>query len=167
MHRASHRAVRPRLSADPSDRPERVQSHAEQHRYLSGVRAKTGRYRLQPQGSPSGEAGGSGRRRPDGARVRCARARPEELSGSTITITSLGPLGGIATTPVINHPEVAIVGPNKIVERPVFDGDDIRRAKLMNLSISCDHRVVDGWDAASFVQARRKLLETPVLLLAD
>jgi 2-oxoisovalerate dehydrogenase E2 component (dihydrolipoyl transacylase) len=89
------------------------------------------------------------------------------MSGGTLTITSLGPLGGIATTPVINRPEVAIIGPNRIIERPVFHGDDIRRAKLMNLSISCDHRVVDGWDAASFVQAVRKLLETPVLLFAD
>jgi 2-oxoisovalerate dehydrogenase E2 component (dihydrolipoyl transacylase) len=99
--------------------------------------------------------------------ARTGRIKSEELSGGTITVTSLGPLGGIATTPVINRPEVAIIGPNKIVERPVFDGDDIRRAKLMNLSISCDHRVVDGWDAASYVQAVRKLLETPVLLFAD
>ena len=99
--------------------------------------------------------------------ARTGKAKSEELSGSTITITSLGPLGGIATTPVINKPEVAIIGPNRIVERPVFDGDDIRRAKLMNLSISCDHRVVDGWDAASYVQALKKLLETPVLLFAD
>jgi 2-oxoisovalerate dehydrogenase E2 component (dihydrolipoyl transacylase) len=99
--------------------------------------------------------------------ARSGKARSEELSGSTLTITSLGPLGGVATTPVINRPEVAIIGPNKIVERPVFDGDDIRRAKLMNLSISCDHRVVDGWDAASFVQALKKLVETPVLLFAD
>ena len=99
--------------------------------------------------------------------ARAQRLKPEELGGGTITVTSLGPLGGIATTPVINRPEVAIVGPNRIVERPVFDGDDIRRAKLMNLSISCDHRVVDGWDAASFVQALKKLLETPVLLFAD
>ena len=99
--------------------------------------------------------------------ARSGKAKSEELSGSTLTVTSLGPLGGIATTPVINRPEVAIIGPNKIVERPVFRGDDIIRAKLMNLSISCDHRVVDGWDAASFVQAVRKLLETPVLLFAD
>lgn len=99
--------------------------------------------------------------------ARTGKAKVEELSGSTITVTSLGPLGGIATTPVINKPEVAIIGPNKIVERPVFVGDDIVRAKLMNLSISCDHRVVDGWDAASYVQALRKLLETPVLLFAD
>ncbi|MDV3458696.1 dihydrolipoamide acetyltransferase family protein [Sphingomonas sp. HF-S4] len=99
--------------------------------------------------------------------ARTGKAKSEELSGSTLTVTSLGPLGGIATTPVINRPEVAIIGPNKIVERPVFHGDDIVRAKLMNLSISCDHRVVDGHDAASFVQAVRKLLETPVLLFAD
>lgn len=99
--------------------------------------------------------------------ARTGKATSAELSGSTLTVTSLGPLGGIATTPVINRPEVAIIGPNKIVERPIFVGDDIVRAKLMNLSISCDHRVVDGWDAASFVQAVKKLLETPVLLFAD
>jgi len=99
--------------------------------------------------------------------ARTGRAKSDELSGSTITVTSLGALGGIATTPVINRPEVAIIGPNKIVERPVFVGDEIVRAKLMNLSISCDHRVVDGWDAASFVQALKKYLETPVLLFAQ
>ena len=99
--------------------------------------------------------------------ARTGKASSAELSGSTLTITSLGPLGGIATTPVINRPEVAIIGPNKIVERPVFRGDDIVRAKLMNLSISCDHRVVDGWGAASFVQALKRYLETPVLLFAD
>ncbi|MGC6400510.1 dihydrolipoamide acetyltransferase family protein [Sphingomonas sp. FW199] len=99
--------------------------------------------------------------------ARTGKAKSEELSGSTLTVTSLGPLGGIVTTPVINRPEVAIIGPNKIVERPVFVGDDIVRAKLMNLSISCDHRVVDGHDAASFVAAIKKLIETPVLLFAD
>jgi 2-oxoisovalerate dehydrogenase E2 component (dihydrolipoyl transacylase) len=101
--------------------------------------------------------------------ARASRLKPEELGNGTITVTSLGPLGGIATTPVINRPEVAIIGPNKIVERPVFTGrgDEIRRARLMNLSISCDHRVVDGWDAASYVQALKKQLETPVLLFAD
>ncbi|MFM2409915.1 MAG: hypothetical protein RL481_743 [Pseudomonadota bacterium] len=99
--------------------------------------------------------------------ARDGNAKSEELSGSTLTVTSLGPLGGIATTPVINRPEVAIIGPNKIVERPMFVGDTIEARKLMNLSISCDHRVVDGWDAASFVQALKKLVETPVLLFAD
>ena len=99
--------------------------------------------------------------------ARDGTAKSEELSGSTLTITSLGPLGGIATTPVINRPEVAIIGPNKIVERPMFVGDNIEARKLMNLSISCDHRVVDGWDAASFVQGVKRLVETPVLLFAD
>ena len=99
--------------------------------------------------------------------ARNGTAKSEELSGSTLTVTSLGPLGGIATTPVINRPEVAIIGPNKIVERPMFVGDTIEARKLMNLSISCDHRVVDGWDAANYVQALKKLIETPVLLFAD
>ncbi len=100
--------------------------------------------------------------------ARSGKAKSAELSGSTLTITSLGPLGGVATTPVINKPEVAIIGPNRIIERPMFTANgDIEARKLMNLSISCDHRVVDGWDAASFVQALRKYLETPVLLFAD
>jgi 2-oxoisovalerate dehydrogenase E2 component (dihydrolipoyl transacylase) len=99
--------------------------------------------------------------------ARSGKAEIRELSGSTLTITSLGPLGGIATTPVINRPEVAIIGPNKIVERPVWRGDKVERALLMNLSISCDHRVVDGWDAARFVQELRRRLETPALLLID
>ncbi|MGE0668714.1 MAG: dihydrolipoamide acetyltransferase family protein [Sphingomonadales bacterium] len=99
--------------------------------------------------------------------ARAGKATREELSGSTITVTSLGPLAGIASTPVINRPEVAIIAPNRIIERPVFDGDDIARAKLMNLSMSCDHRVVDGWDAASFVQEVKRYLETPVLLFAE
>ncbi|NBW74717.1 MAG: 2-oxo acid dehydrogenase subunit E2 [Sphingomonadaceae bacterium] len=104
--------------------------------------------------------------------ARNGTAKSEELSGSTITLTSLGPLGGVAHTPVINRPEVAIIGPNRIIERPMFvpdgmGGERIEKRKLMNLSISCDHRVVDGWDAASFVQAVKRLIETPVLLLAD
>ena len=104
--------------------------------------------------------------------ARNGSATSTELSGSTLTVTSLGPLGGVATTPVINRPEVAIIGPNRIIERPMFvpdrmGGERIEKRKLMNISISCDHRVVDGWDAASFVQAVKKLIETPVLLLAD
>ena len=102
--------------------------------------------------------------------ARNGTATAKELSGSTLTVTSLGPLGGVATTPVINRPEVAIIGPNRIIERPMFvpdqmGGERIEKRKLMNISISCDHRVVDGWDAASFVQAVKKLIETPVLLL--
>ncbi len=104
--------------------------------------------------------------------AREGKARSEELSGSTFTLTSLGPLGGIASTPVINRPEVAILAPNRIVERPVFVRDDlggerIGKRKVMNLSISCDHRVVDGYDAAAFVQELKRLIETPVLLLAN
>ncbi|HEX7709726.1 MAG TPA: dihydrolipoamide acetyltransferase family protein [Sphingomonadaceae bacterium] len=103
--------------------------------------------------------------------ARGGTAKAEELSGSTLTISSLGPLGGIAATPVINRPEVAIVAPNRIVERPMFvpdglGGERIEKRKLMNLSLSCDHRVVDGHDAASFIQAVKRLMETPVLLLA-
>jgi 2-oxoisovalerate dehydrogenase E2 component (dihydrolipoyl transacylase) len=95
----------------------------------------------------------------------------EDLTGGTLTVTSLGPLGGVASTPVINRPEVAIIGPNRIIERAVFvpdeqGGERIEKRKLMNVSISCDHRVVDGWDAASFVQAIRRLLENPLALLA-
>ncbi|MFM7403766.1 MAG: dihydrolipoamide acetyltransferase family protein [Erythrobacter sp.] len=104
--------------------------------------------------------------------ARTGKATSEELSGSTLTVTSLGPLGGVATTPVINRPEVAIIGPNRIVERPMFvpdgmGGERIAKRKLMNISISCDHRVVDGHDAASFVQGIKRLIETPALLLVD
>ncbi len=88
----------------------------------------------------------------------------DELHGSTITITSLGALGGVVTTPVINYPEVAIIGVNKIATRPVFaDGAWLPR-QMMNLSSSFDHRVVDGYDAALFVQRIKALLETPALL---
>lgn len=99
--------------------------------------------------------------------VRSGSAGRDELSGSTITITSLGPLGGIVTTPVINHPEVGIVGVNRIVERPAFRQGAVVARKLMNLSSSFDHRVVDGMDAARFIQAVRALLEQPALLFVE
>lgn len=99
--------------------------------------------------------------------VRGGSAGRDELSGSTITITSLGPLGGIVTTPVINHPEVGIVGVNRIVERPAFRNGAVVARKLMNLSSSFDHRVVDGMDAARFIQAVRALLEQPALLFVE
>ena len=103
--------------------------------------------------------------------ARNGSAKSEELSGSTLTVTSLGPLGGVATTPVINRPEVAIIGPNRIVERPMFvtgaDGTErIEKRKLMNISISCDHRVVDGYDAADFVQSVKRFIEAPATILA-
>ena len=99
--------------------------------------------------------------------VRNGTAGRDELTGSTITITSLGPLGGIVTTPVINHPEVGIVGVNRIVERPAFRNGAVVARKLMNLSSSFDHRVVDGMDAARFIQAVRALLEQPALLFVE
>ncbi|PBJ81813.1 branched-chain alpha-keto acid dehydrogenase subunit E2 [Lysobacteraceae bacterium NML93-0399] len=99
--------------------------------------------------------------------VRDGKATREELSGSTITISSLGPVGGIVTTPIINHPEVAIVGVNRIIERPMFKDGQVVARKLMNLSSSFDHRIVDGMDAAEFVQAIRRRLETPALLFVE
>jgi 2-oxoisovalerate dehydrogenase E2 component (dihydrolipoyl transacylase) len=99
--------------------------------------------------------------------ARAGKATRDELTGSTITITSLGPLGGIVTTPVINPPEVAIVGVNRIVERPVVRSGAIVPRRLMNLSSSFDHRVIDGQTGAGFVQALRGYLECPALLFVD
>jgi 2-oxoisovalerate dehydrogenase E2 component (dihydrolipoyl transacylase) len=96
--------------------------------------------------------------------ARTAKITLEELGGSTITISSLGALGGIVSTPVINAPEVAIVGVNKIVDRPVYVGDILTRRQIMNLSSSFDHRVIDGADAAAFIQTVKRLLETPAML---
>jgi 2-oxoisovalerate dehydrogenase E2 component (dihydrolipoyl transacylase) len=95
---------------------------------------------------------------------KCAR---DELSGSTITITSLGALGGIVSTPVINHPEVAIVGVNRIVERPVVKHGGMVARKMMNLSSSFDHRVIDGMVAAEFIQTIRGYLEAPTMLFVE
>jgi 2-oxoisovalerate dehydrogenase E2 component (dihydrolipoyl transacylase) len=99
--------------------------------------------------------------------ARDGSARRDELLGSTITLTSLGPLGGIAATPIINYPEVAIIGPNKIVERPVVEGAFLARRKIMNVSSSFDHRIVDGHDAARFIQQLKRLLEHPALIFLD
>jgi 2-oxoisovalerate dehydrogenase E2 component (dihydrolipoyl transacylase) len=101
------------------------------------------------------------------AAAREGRATLHELTGSTITITSLGALGGLVTTPLLNEPEVAIVGVNKMETRPVWrDGAFVPR-QVFNLSSSFDHRIVDGWDAATFVQRVRSLLEMPALLFID
>lgn len=99
--------------------------------------------------------------------ARQGKAARDELSGSTITLTSLGALGGIVSTPVINHPEVAIVGVNRVVERPVFQEGRVVARKLMNLSSSFDHRVVDGMHAAEFIQCIRRYLECPALLFVE
>jgi len=98
---------------------------------------------------------------------RAGRVTRDELTGSTITLTSLGALGGIVSTPVINQPEVAIVGVNRMIERPMFRGGAVVPRLLMNLSSSFDHRVVDGMDAARFVQAMRSLMEAPAMLFVD
>ncbi|NPD69049.1 2-oxo acid dehydrogenase subunit E2 [Lichenicola cladoniae] len=99
--------------------------------------------------------------------VRTARdgsARREDLAGSTITLTSLGALGGVSATPVINHPEVAIIGPNKLMDRPMVINGQIVIRTMMNVSSSFDHRIVDGFDAARFVQGLKRLIERPALL---
>ncbi|MGN4049761.1 dihydrolipoamide acetyltransferase family protein [Pseudomonas sp. SM4] len=99
--------------------------------------------------------------------ARNGKSSRDELSGSTITLTSLGALGGIVSTPVLNLPEVAIVGVNKIVERPMVVKGQVVIRKMMNLSSSFDHRVVDGMDAALFIQAIRGLIEQPATLFVE
>jgi 2-oxoisovalerate dehydrogenase E2 component (dihydrolipoyl transacylase) len=98
--------------------------------------------------------------------ARTGKAAREELSGSSITISSLGPMGGVTSTPVINRPEVAILAVNKVEEKLVPIDDEIEVRKRMNLSLSCDHRVVDGWDAANFMQALKAYIENPLRLLS-
>jgi 2-oxoisovalerate dehydrogenase E2 component (dihydrolipoyl transacylase) len=98
--------------------------------------------------------------------ARTGRASREELSGATFTISSLGPMGGIASTPVVNPPQVAIVAVNKIEDKLVPIDGELEIRKRMNLSLSCDHRVVDGWDAASFMQTLKGYIENPLRLLS-
>jgi len=98
--------------------------------------------------------------------ARSGKATREELSGSSITLSSLGPMGGITSTPVINRPEVAIIAVNKVEEKVVVIDGELEVRKRMNLSLSCDHRVVDGWDAASFMQALKGYIENPLRLLS-
>ena len=98
-------------------------------------------------------------------RTRDGKAQNSELSGSTITITSLGSIGGISTTPIINAPETTIIGVNKIQEKPVVHNGQIAIRKIMNLSSSFDHRIVDGFDGAQFIQSLKLSLETPATLL--
>src|SRR4029078_11623278 len=104
--------------------------------------------------------------RPLGDAARSGKATREELSGSSITLSSLGPMGGVTPTPVTNRPEVAIIAGNKVEEKLVPVDGDIEIRKRMNLSLSCNHRVVDGWDAASFMQALKGYVENPLRLLS-
>jgi 2-oxoisovalerate dehydrogenase E2 component (dihydrolipoyl transacylase) len=101
------------------------------------------------------------------AKARAGKATRDELSGSTLTVTSLGKLGGIVTTPVINHPEVAIVGINRIVARPMVHAGAVQVRQMMNLSSSFDHRVVDGAVAAAYIRRVKQLLETPAMLFIE
>jgi len=101
------------------------------------------------------------------AKARAGKATRDELSGSTLTVTSLGKLGGIVSTPVINHPEVAIVGINRIAARPMVRDGTVQVRQMMNLSSSFDHRVVDGAVAAGYIQRVRQLLETPATLFIE
>ena len=101
------------------------------------------------------------------ALTKSGKAGREELTGSTFTITSLGALGGVLATPILNHPEVGILGVHKIAKRPAVEGDKIVVRDLMNLSLSVDHRVVDGYDAARFVADIKDSLESPGLLFLD
>ena len=185
---AEKRADRPKLTILPFLMRAMVRAIAEQPQINAHLRRR-GRRHPPPRRRPYRHRHPD-RRRPDGAggpprrgarplglrrrgraprRRRHAPAPPtrDELTGSTITITSLGALGGIVTTPVINHPEVAIVGVNKIAVRPVWDGNEFVPRKMMNLSSSFDHRVIDGWDAAVFVQRIKTLLETPALIFME
>ncbi len=98
--------------------------------------------------------------------ARSNKATREELSGATFTVSSLGPMGGITSTPVVNPPQVAIVAVNKIEDKIVPVDDEIEVRKRMNLSLSCDHRVIDGWDAASFMQTLKGYIENPIRLLS-
>ena len=99
--------------------------------------------------------------------ARDRTATREELSGSTITVTSLGDLGGLATTPVINVPEVAIIGVNRLTVRPLWDGSSFVPRRMMNLSSSFDHRVIDGHDSARFIRRIKELLEEPATLFIE
>jgi 2-oxoisovalerate dehydrogenase E2 component (dihydrolipoyl transacylase) len=99
--------------------------------------------------------------------VRTNRISKDDLTGATTTLTSLGPLGGLVTTPVINRPEVAIFGPNKIRPKLVLDNGNVKERRVMNFSVSCDHRVIDGYDAAKMMQDLKALIEDPVFMFMD
>ncbi len=118
-----------------------------------------------PKPARYGELADEIRRLTEAARTK--KATREELSGSTITVTSLGKLGGIVSTPVINAPEVAIIGINKVIERPVVRAGAVVVRHMMNLSSSFDHRIVDGFDAAAMIQALRERLENPATIFVD
>lgn len=157
----------PAINARYDDAAEVVERHSAVH---LGIATRTEGGLLVPVLRDAGRfdihtLAGEVRRLAEGARA--GRLSRDELSGSTITITSLGPLGGIVSTPIINRPEVAIIGVNRMVDRAVVVDGRIMVRKMMNLSSSFDHRVIDGWDAASFIQALKRLVEAPALIFTD
>ena len=167
--RALVRAVRefPQVNATFDDEAGVVHRHSALH---AGIATQTPHGRLVPvlrhaESRDPWDAAREIARLADAARA--GRATRDELGGSTLTVTSLGALGGIVSTPVINAPEVAIVGVNRIVERPVMRAGMVAARRMMNLSSSFDHRVVDGADAAAFIQAVRAYLEAPGLLFVE
>ena len=99
--------------------------------------------------------------------ARSGKIARDDLQGATISLSSLGPMGGVTSTPVIAPPQVAIIAVNKMQELPVIENGELVAKKKMNLSLSCDHRVVDGWDAASFLQEMKSFVENPIRLLSS
>jgi 2-oxoisovalerate dehydrogenase E2 component (dihydrolipoyl transacylase) len=160
-------AAHPEINARFDDEKGIVQRHAAVH---IGIATQTPNGLLVPvvrhaEGRDLWDCAAEASRLADAARE--GKATRGELSGSTVTITSLGALGGIASTPVINYPEVAIVGVNRIAERPVVRDGAIVVRRMMNLSSSFDHRVIDGWNAAAFIQTLKGLLEQPAKLFVE
>jgi len=148
--------------ASRSSRPPSFQLHADTFAAIeqaSQVKASQCIVGMQPD-----KCCESGHRRRVSERARSNKATRDELVGSTITVTSLGKLGGIASTPVINAPEVAIIGLNKAVDRPVVHDGAVIVRRIMNLSSSFDHRFVDGYDAAAMIQTLKDLLEHPATI---
>ena len=169
LMRAMVRAIeeQPNLNAHFDDEAGVIHQHAGVH---IGIAAQTPTGLMVPvvrhaEALDLWESGAELSRLADAAKA--GTATREELTGSTITITSLGAMGGVVTTPIINHPEVAIVGVNKMMVRPVWDGSTFVPRKMMNLSSSFDHRVIDGWDAAVFIQRIKALIETPALIFIE
>ena len=95
------------------------------------------------------------------AATKTGKAQPQQIKGSTMTISSLGLLGGVSSSPIVNHPEVAIISPNRLRELPVVKDGQIAIRKMMNISASFDHRIVDGYEAARFIQSLKQILESP------
>jgi 2-oxoisovalerate dehydrogenase E2 component (dihydrolipoyl transacylase) len=160
-------AAHPEINARFDDEKGILQRHAAVH---IGIATQTPHGLLVPVLRNAESLGyGKARRKVDRLAIaaRDGKATRSELTGSTITVTSLGALGGVASTPIINYPEVAVVGVNRIAERAVVRGGQVVIRNMMNLSSSFDHRVIDGWNAAAFIQKVKALLEQPATLFVE